>query len=54
MGRRTPEEQFESEPWYPTAVMFVDEWDMRSFDPDYPSASLHSFTPLIDGLIRGV
>ncbi|MFZ0250390.1 MAG: HD domain-containing protein [Acidimicrobiales bacterium] len=53
-GSTDPRRQFESEPWYPTAVMFVDEWDMRSFDPDYPSASLHSFTPLIDGLIRGV
>jgi predicted HD phosphohydrolase len=53
-GPTDPRRQFEREPWYPTAVMFVDEWDMRSFDPDYPSASLQSFTPLIDELVRGV
>ena len=54
MGRRTPGHNSKSEPWYATAVTFVDEWDMQSFDPDYPSESLDSFTPLIDALIRGI
>jgi hypothetical protein len=49
-----PRRPFEGESWYPTAVTFVDEWDMRSFDPAYPGASLDSFTPLINRLVRGV
>ena len=36
-----------NEPWYATAVKFVDEWVQVSYDPGYASYSLQEFIPLI-------
>ena len=33
--------------WYPAAVQFVDEWDVPSFDPDYPTEPLEHFEPAL-------
>lgn len=32
-GELDPRIQYRDEPWYPLAVILVDEWDMKSFDP---------------------
>ena len=34
-------------PGYALAVRLSDEWDQRSFDPDYPSEDLAHFEPLV-------
>ena len=48
-----PRMEYCDEPWYPLAVTFVDEWDMESFDPDYPREELVHFAPLVRQLITG-
>lgn len=37
-----------NEPWYATAVKFVDEWVQVSYDPNYSSYTLNEFRPLIE------
>lgn len=38
---------------YLLAVKFVDEWDMKSFDPMYPREDLGHFASLVRRLITG-
>jgi len=33
--------------WYALAVRFVDEWDVPSFDPHYPTEPLEHFEPAV-------
>jgi len=40
-------ERWRDQAWFGTAERFVDEWDQRSFDPDYATESLTHFVPLI-------
>lgn len=39
--------RYRNEPWFALAEQFADEWDQTSFDPDYPTASLDHFEPLV-------
>jgi len=43
---RDPDERakYVDEPWFDLAVAFTDEWDQRSFDPDYETLPLEHFT----------
>lgn len=52
-GHPDPRDQFSSAPWFELACRFVDDWDMRSFDPDYPSEDLAHFEPLVRKLVTG-
>ena len=53
-GESDPRRRFESESWYGLAVTFVDDWDMESFDPDYPHEGLEHFAPLVERLVTGI
>ena len=52
-GESDPRIQYRNEPWYPLAEVFVDEWDMESFDPLYPREELEHFAPLVRRLVAG-
>jgi len=52
-GEVDPRDAFRREPWFELARRFVDEWDMQSFDPDYPSFPLEHFGPLVRARITG-
>ena len=39
-GGVDPRERFREQPWFDAAVRFVDEWDMKSFDPTYDAPPL--------------
>lgn len=52
-GESDPRIQHRDEPWYPLAEVFVDEWDMESFDPLYPREELEHFVPLVRRLVTG-
>jgi predicted HD phosphohydrolase len=43
----TLREQHRHEPWYALAETFADEWDQKSFDPQFPSRSLEHFEPMV-------
>ncbi len=40
-------DSYRSEPWFPLAERFADEWDQTSFDPDYPTETLAHFEPRV-------
>ncbi|MDQ4134138.1 MAG: HD domain-containing protein [Actinomycetota bacterium] len=46
---RDPElrERYRHEPWFSIGETFADEWDQRSFDPDYDTLPLEHFEPLV-------
>jgi predicted HD phosphohydrolase len=48
-----PRIQYRDQPWYALAEVFVDEWDMESFDPLYLRAELEHFAPLVRRLVTG-
>ena len=48
-----PRLKYREERWYRLAEKFVDEWDMDSFDPLYPSENLEHFAPLVRRLVTG-
>jgi predicted HD phosphohydrolase len=48
-----PRIQYRDQPWYALAEVFVDEWDMESFDPLYPREELEHFAPLVRRLVTG-
>src|SRR5688572_29068685 len=48
-----PRDAFRREPWFDLARRFVDEWDMQSFDPAYPSFPLEHFAPLVRSRVTG-
>jgi predicted HD phosphohydrolase len=52
-GDVDPRDAFQGEPWFDLACRFVDEWDMRSFDPAYPSFPLEHFAPLVRARVIG-
>lgn len=41
-----------SEPWWKATVEFCDKYDFPAFDPDYPTADLDSFMPIIREFIK--
>ena len=51
-GEPDPRDQFAEEPWFQLACRFVDEWDMKSFDPAYDSLPLGHFIPLVQRRVR--
>jgi hypothetical protein len=52
-GETDPRDAFAGEPWFALACRFADEWDMRSFDPDYRWFPLEHFAPLVRRLVAG-
>ena len=40
-------DRYRDEPWYDLAEQFADEWDQKSFDPDYPTETLAHFEPKV-------
>jgi predicted HD phosphohydrolase len=40
-------DNYKEESWYQMACEFSDEWDQKSFDPNYPTKSLDYFEALI-------
>jgi predicted HD phosphohydrolase len=51
-GASDPRDRFADEPWFGLACRFVDEWDMKSFDPTYDSLPLDHFIPLLQRRVR--
>lgn len=49
-GDPDPRDVHRHEPWFGLAEVFVDEWDMASFDPDYDTLPLQHFVPLVERL----
>jgi predicted HD phosphohydrolase len=39
--------RFDGHPWYARAAYFADNWDCRSFDPQYPSLPIEFFEPIL-------
>jgi predicted HD phosphohydrolase len=46
-GDRNARERLRGHAWYDACVHFCEAWDQCSFDPDYPSAPLTHFEPLV-------
>ncbi len=40
-------ERYRDHPAYQTCVEFCERWDQSSFDPDYPTATIEHFAPLV-------
>jgi len=40
-------DRYRDEPWYDLAEQFADEWDQKSFDPDFPTETLAHFEPKV-------
>ena len=40
-------DEFKDNPYWQSCVDFCERWDMRSFDPDYPTPDLDHFAPLV-------
>jgi predicted HD phosphohydrolase len=40
-------ERYRDQPWFGIAETFADEWDQRSFDPDYDTFPLDHFEPAV-------
>ena len=53
-GDPDPRDAFADEPWYALAAQFVDEWDMKSFDPTYDAYPLDHFAPLVKERVTGL
>ena len=48
MGRdRNARDKFKDHPYYQDAVDFCENWDQKSFDPDYDSLPLEHFEPMV-------
>ena len=43
----TLREQHRHESWYALAETFADEWDQKSFDPQFASRPLEHFEPMV-------
>ena len=46
-GDRNARDRFRDHQWFDEAVRFCEEYDQNCFDPDYPSAPLEHFEPLL-------
>jgi predicted HD phosphohydrolase len=44
---RTLRDAYRGEPHFKACVRFCERWDQRSFDPDYPTAPLNRFLPMV-------
>lgn len=51
-GQADPRDHFAEESWFELACQFVDEWDMKSFDPTYDALPLEHFVPLVQRRVR--
>jgi len=40
-------ECYRGRPWFALGEQFADDWDQRSFDPDYPTQPLEHFEPMV-------
>lgn len=40
-------DEFSGNPYWQSCADFCERWDMRSFDPDYPTPDLDHFAPLV-------
>lgn len=49
--KREAREQHRDHPAYERTVRFCDEWDQRSFDPDYDTLPLDYFRPMLDRVL---
>jgi predicted HD phosphohydrolase len=47
-GQRGQRTRYRRAAWYAVAAEFVDDWDVPSFDPGYPTEPLEHFEPLVD------
>ncbi|MDH3681233.1 MAG: HD domain-containing protein [Acidimicrobiia bacterium] len=47
---RNERDVYADHPWYQDCVDFCARWDQVSFDPDYPTAPLAYFEPLVERL----
>lgn len=47
---RNARDRYVDHPWYRDCVDFCARWDQASFDPDYPTAPLDHFAPLVERL----
>ncbi len=45
--------RYRAEPWYELAEQFADQWDQKSFDPDYPTFDLAHFEPMVREIFGG-
>jgi predicted HD phosphohydrolase len=52
-GDADPRDEFKDEAWFDLACRFVDDWDMRSFDPHFDAEPLSHFAPLVRRLVTG-
>jgi predicted HD phosphohydrolase len=52
-GESDPRMKYRDEPWYRLAEVFVDQWDMESFDPLYSYGELENSAPLVRRLVTG-
>ena len=43
-------EKYVNEPWYGMAAKFCDAWDVKAFDPSFPTPPLAHFEPLVRAL----
>jgi len=51
VGRdRNARNQFKDHPYYQDTVDFCEEWDQKSFDPEYDSYPLEHFEPMVKRL----
>lgn len=49
--KREAREQHRDHPAYERTVRFCDEWDQRSFDPDYDTLPLEHFRPMLERVL---
>ncbi len=42
-GDRNARDSYRDEPWFGLAEKFADDWDQKSFDPDFPTYPLEHF-----------
>jgi predicted HD phosphohydrolase len=53
-GDRHERDRYRSHQWAPLCEEFCERWDQSSFDPDYPTDSLDSFTDQVDEVFSRV
>ena|SRR5690625_1572214 len=48
---REARDRYKNHPAYERTVRFCDQWDQRSFDPDYDTLPLEHFRPLVERVL---
>ena len=46
-GNRNKRDQYKGHEYYEDTVNFCENWDQKSFDPNYKSMSLKDFEPMV-------